>query len=128
MRLDKAKLYYLATPISGNEAEVAWRFYQNADALATLTTAGYLVYAPCCHWYTTVRRSHLPNSWSYWKPRSLRMLIKCDAIIVLQLPGWERSTGVLDELRHAQRWRMPKYGMTHAMDLEVHVLDYISVY
>jgi len=95
----KQPLYYLASPISTKDPLLLWGRYEAASrALARLITAGHLCYSPMTHWMSAVATWHLPMNWAFWEPISRNFHQRCDAMIVLQLPGWEESKGVQTEI------------------------------
>lgn len=49
----------------------------------------------------------LPGDWNYWGEYSTIMLKKCDAMVVLQIEGWEESTGVKEEILLAKENNVP---------------------
>lgn len=52
--------------------------------------------------FETTKYSQMPDDWVYWQQYSEQMLSKCDGMVLLLLEGWDKSTGVLAELRTAE--------------------------
>lgn len=50
------------------------------------------------------RGYHPPQGWYAW---DLQFLARADELLVLQLPGWEQSKGVLVEIAAAQARNIP---------------------
>ena len=50
------------------------------------------------------RGFHAPQGWYAW---DLQFLARSDELLVLQLPGWEESKGVLVEIAAAQARSIP---------------------
>ena len=46
---------------------------------------------------------------AYWRTHGLKMLSGCDALLVLQIQGWEESVGVQAEIEHAMSEGKPIY-------------------
>ncbi len=115
--INSDQLCYLAQPISHSKhSVVSDRVVAAHRSLATLTTAGYSVYSPCTHWFTTARCYRLPKDWSFWEKPSLMMLGRCDVLIVLKLKGWEKSEGVAAEIQFARDCMMPILAMIDPSD------------
>lgn len=93
------RLYYLACPYTHDLQEViTLRVHQCRKAMTVLGAKGWLVYSPIVHWH---EQSLLPGNtlgYDYYVKHGLRMLPRMDALIILQLPGWDRSAGVEREL------------------------------
>lgn len=101
MALSKEKIYYLATPYSGDEEHN----YQLARiAVDHLTRLGYVVFSPVVYYHPTALRMNLPGDAGFWKHFDDKFLDAADGLIILMLPGWERSVGVK---REVERWYKP---------------------
>lgn len=103
-------LYYLASPISHDEASVVQQRLEAVVMLqGQLLLAGVLAYCPHAHWNQAVAAVGTPSDWCFWKHPSFGMLDRCGALIVYRLPGWARSVGVQEELAYAMRFEKPVY-------------------
>lgn len=92
------KLYYLASPYSHKNHEIMIeRFEAVTKASADLMKLNIFVYSPITHSHPMVKYN-LPTDWSFWKEYDELFLMKCDALLVLKLNGWETSTGVSAEI------------------------------
>ena len=103
MDIDKKNdLIYLASPYTTRyDGQRIYRVTKARQVTAVLIMQGYMVYAP------------IPMSTHIWKTSSalryvdpykydLRLLEKCDKLMVLMLPGWDESVGVKLEIKHAK--------------------------
>ncbi|AXQ69929.1 nucleoside 2-deoxyribosyltransferase [Caulobacter phage CcrSC] len=45
----------------------------------------------------------LPYEWPFWQHYSRRMLAICNKLVVLQLDGWDVSSGIAGEVEEAKR-------------------------
>lgn len=77
--------------------------HMEVQAIATkLMEDGYILHEPIasCHW----KQEHfqLPADYSYWKRRDRTLIEHSDGVIVAMMPGWNKSTGVTDEIAHAK--------------------------
>jgi len=101
-------MLYLAVPYSHPEAGVRHdRFVKVNLAAAALMRQGFLVFSPISHGHPICSAGALPGSWQYWENVSRAILQLCKLLIVLQLDGWEDSTGVVNEIRIAKELGIP---------------------
>ena len=103
-----SEVIYLAGPFSHSDKNV---MEFRADALAwfagTLMNMGHIVYSPVNYGDRIVMLHDLPTSWEYWKKMSVTSMSVCTKLCVIQLPGWEKSTGVQDEIKIADALGIP---------------------
>ena len=99
-------LIYLASPYAHDSAIVR---EARLDAVryvcGKLVNEGKIVLSPMV--YTgelALRGYHPPQGWYAW---DLQFLARADELLVLQLPGWEESKGVLVEIAAAQARNIP---------------------
>lgn len=103
-KLDKDKVYYLASPYSHRNAHVQEiRYQQVSYAAALLNAEGYRLIEPIgmCHGQSL--RYKLPTGYEYWQSRDRELIARSDGIIILDLPGWSSSVGVQDEIKYAAK-------------------------
>lgn len=97
------ELIYIASPFTTDcDEEKEWRFLKACDACGHLMQQGRLVYSPIAYGYPISKRKNLPTDWAYWKMTCQEMLSRCQILIVLMLPGWKESVGVLAEIKIAK--------------------------
>lgn len=97
------KLYYLASPFSDPLEVVRYQRYNDAAlATAMFLKRDIMVYSPIVHNYHVARMHHMRSDFEFWQRFDLEMINRCDALIVLTIPGWEKSTGVVAEINHAR--------------------------
>ncbi|RIK72916.1 MAG: DUF1937 domain-containing protein [Planctomycetota bacterium] len=100
-------MIYLASPYGHPDATVREvRFQQACRAAATLMRCGIPVFSPVAHSHPIAQHG-LPTSWEFWRAVDLEYLLQCEALVLLRLPGWERSVGVRAEIALARQWGMP---------------------
>jgi hypothetical protein len=73
-----------------------------------LVRAGVQIFAPVVNTHPLVEHG-LPIEWSFWSQFDQTFLEICDAVIVLQLEGWEQSVGIQEELRLAEEMGIAIY-------------------
>ena len=59
------------------------------------------------HHYALLECPSLGTDYAFWKDWCELFLSRCDKVIVLQLPGWETSTGVSEEIKLATKLSKP---------------------
>lgn len=100
-------MIHLASPYSHPSALVRReRFEAACRAAAALLRAGIPVFSPIAHSHPIAQHG-LPGSWDFWRAVDCEYLRRCDALVLLRLPGWERSVGVHAEVAAARQWGMP---------------------
>ena len=103
------RLSYLAAPYSSPSAEATderMKAFYEADAY--LTSMGHFTVSPLLK-HPIVKSSVIPGDWAYWETYSKTLLSRCDELLVLQLPGWNTSTGVAGEIAFAKELGIPVF-------------------
>ena len=101
---------YLASPYTPTGAEtIADRVEAARKFAAQLMLEGYNVFSPVAHSHhiadhmdEALRLDH-----EFWMKQSLAFVGCCNKLIVLRLPGWERSRGIAAEIKKAQGLCIP---------------------
>jgi hypothetical protein len=101
-------LYYLASPYSYNPYDVSeekldklkrYRYDCAKFAAKELMKAGYVVFSPIAYnapW--EFEDSDIGGSFDFWERFDTVFVSVCAAMIVLQLEGWNQSTGIGKEM------------------------------
>ena len=98
---------YLAAPYSHPDPEVkTQRLEDVAKAAAQLFSKGVWVFSPLTH-NMTIDAYGIHGNWQQWGEFDLEMMARCDALLILKLPGWEDSKGVRDEITYAKKIGLP---------------------
>lgn len=101
----KMSYYYLASPYSHPDGEVREGRYLRAQrALEYLLANKMWAYSPIVHCHPLAKRFSMPKDAKFWEEYNHVMIDHCDSILVLQIPGWEESIGVAEEMAYA-RWK-----------------------
>ena len=118
-----APVAYLACPYSHPDPQIKAMRLQCATATAFhLIKQGIYVYSPLTHNMTTIDALGIHGHWDTWKTFDFAMISRCDKLIVLTLPGWEESRGVMDEIDFAHKIGLP----VEEMDFPQECLTLIS--
>lgn len=89
---------YLGAPYSHDDFAVReMRFQQISVAAAHLMNQGEIVFSPISHSHPLAVYGTLPTDWGFWQRFDRLFLGLCEKLIVLKLPGWETSAGLLRE-------------------------------
>lgn len=112
-------MIYLASPYShvgpGSEYEKALtrerRYAQTMFAQKSLFNFGYPVFATIVHTHVTTKHYKLPTDFGYWQRYNHHMIDLSRAVFILQLNGWEKSSGVQDEIDYANSKAVPVYAI-----------------
>lgn len=100
-------MIYLASPYSHPDPAVREdRFRAACRTVVAMMQANEVVYSPIVHGHPLVRYG-LPSDWSFWQPSSRAFLMRCDAVAVVRLDGWQESVGVREEIRLAEALGKP---------------------
>ena len=99
-------LVYIASPYAHPSAEVREaRLEAVRHVCGRMVNEGKIVMSPLVYLGELAYRGiHPPQGWYAF---DLQLLARCDELLVLQLPGWEDSKGVLVEIAGAQTKGMP---------------------
>lgn len=110
LNLDKSKMYYLASPFSHNNVFVRFkRFWQITRIGAKLVKLGYHIIPPITSSYLLGILGDIKGDFETWKSIDLHYIDVSDAVIVITMDGWNRSKGVVAEIKHAQTTNKPIY-------------------
>ncbi len=92
-------MIYVASPYSHDDhIIIEQRYKATQDYVAMLFKEKAWAFSPIVHCHALALEFDLPTDASYWKEYNLHMLVRADALHVLQLNNWERSEGVYNEL------------------------------
>ena len=99
-------LIYLASPYAHESATVREaRLEAVRHVCGKMIDEGRIVLSPLVYAGELAQRGfHAPQGWYAW---DLQFLARADELLVLQLPGWEHSNGILVEIAAAQARGIP---------------------
>lgn len=84
-----------------------WRFDAVCRKAGEMMNSGLVVYSPIAHCHPIAVRIELPRTWDFWKKFDTEMIKRATELHVLQLPGWDKSTGVKAECEIAESLGIP---------------------
>lgn len=95
-------MIYLASPYSHPDPAVRQRRFELACAAAAhRMESGLIVYSPIAHSHPIEQFMAQQQSHEFWMDQCMALLRRADSMVVLTLPGWEVSRGVLLEINAA---------------------------
>ena len=106
--LDRVRptMIYLASPYASDSAAVRdARLEAVRHVCGKLVDGGQIVLSPMVYTGELAQRGHHPPQG--WYAFDLQFLARADELLVLQLPGWEQSKGVMVEIAAAQARNLP---------------------
>ena len=102
------KKIYLACPYSHKDPAVKQARFEAVNKVAArLMAEGYMVFSPISHTHPIALAGRLPGDWRFWEAYDRTFLEWADELWVLELEGWEESTGLRAETTIAQNLRKP---------------------
>jgi len=102
--LSKPSLIYLASPYSHLDPAIREaRFRAVCHVASKLMAEGMFVFSPIAHTHCIAQQGDLPTGWEYWREFDTRMIMACDELWVLMLPGWRESAGLTAERQIASQ-------------------------
>lgn len=100
-------MIYLAAPYSApTEQETEQRMQVFGQVASDLIRDGEIVVSPLfCHFIR--HYNGLPGDWNYWKRYSETLLVTCNELVIIDMPGWKDSSGVQGEIQIARERNIP---------------------
>ncbi len=84
-----------------------WRYREACRATAELIKRGIPTVSPIVHSHILYDEYGCGGDFETWQEIDLALIEACSEMIVLKLPGWEESRGVLAEAQHATLYGKP---------------------
>lgn len=99
---------YLASPYTHKIKQTMNDRYRAVAAVtAAYLRSGLFVYAPIVHCHELAVHHALPRDFEFWKAYNYAMLQPASDLHILQLKGWDESTGVSAEIKRARELNIP---------------------
>lgn len=101
--MGQTALTYLASPFTHPDERIKRLRYLAVNLTAVdLIKQGRTIYSPLTHNVALIDLG-LQQTWEFWEKHDKKLLSVCDNLIVLQMDGWETSTGVQAEIEIAKQ-------------------------
>ena len=99
---------YLASPYTHPDSAVrSERYLKAMDVVARLSRIHIPVYSPIVHFHMVAVHHDLPHDWDFWRRVALPMLLPASELLILCLPGWQASKGIMAEKEFAAEQQIP---------------------
>jgi hypothetical protein len=102
----KNTVYYLAGPFSSpnlTSKQIEANYHLHIQAAIVLTKDGFNLFEPIARCHHAAKREAFPVDYEFWKTQDRQIIKRSDGIIVLVIPGWDKSIGVKDEIQYGKR-------------------------
>jgi hypothetical protein len=99
-------MIFISSPYSNNPSV---NYDKVALFCAQQIAAGEFVFSPVVMGHHLLPLLDIPGDWSFWSNYCEHFLSKCDKMIVLVTEGWDSSVGVAEEIKIADRLKIPIY-------------------
>lgn len=100
-------IHYLGTPYTHPDPAVQQFRHQAVTLLAyQFFLQGKLAYSPITH-NVPIDQCGFSGDWLVWREFDQNMLARCGKLVVFQLPGWQDSKGLQNEINFAQAHNIP---------------------
>jgi hypothetical protein len=84
------------------------RFEKANEVAGKLMKAGFAVISPISQSHPIALQCDLPGKFDdFWAGIDYNLILRCDMVIVLCLPGWKESEGVQKEIAFAKQNNIP---------------------
>ena len=101
-------MIYLASPYTHEQSDVrTYRYIQACKAAAVLIDDGHAVYCPIAHSHGIAVHGGLDSDWAAFQAIDEYFLSLCDRLVVLTIPGYDKSEGIKAEIAIARKLGKP---------------------
>lgn len=101
-------MIYVAAPYGHTSREVMDQRIEEVEKfLAYLVSNGRHAFSPLLMHHVLDKGYNLPSDFNFWGEFCLSLLRNCDLMIVLMLPSWDTSRGVLEEIEYCKKNSIP---------------------
>ena len=95
-------LVYLASPYSNPSYDVRVARYARICFIAgQLIKEGHHIFCPIAMSHPIQEFAGTCGSWEFWEEYDTAILLRCDELWVVTMPGWDESVGVQAEIKIA---------------------------
>ena len=107
---NRTKIVYLACPYTDRDPRVRrWRFHMATAAAATLVKRGVVVFSPVTmtHPMDVVLAGENTLGSEFWGKFDEAFMDKCSEMIILEIDGWDSSSGIRREIEFFKKSGKP---------------------
>lgn len=93
-------MIYVAAPFtSESPVTQSWRHERTCEFVSRMLSQGFHAFSPVCYCLPIAERNGWPTDAGRWHQFNMDVLRRCEAMYILQLPGWQNSKGVTIEIK-----------------------------
>ena len=97
-------IVYLASPYTHKDDSIREERYRKISQIAAdLNKEGILAFSPITYCHTLLEYAEMPTNWSFWQSFCISFLQHCDELWVYKMEGWDRSQGIAEEIKFAEK-------------------------
>lgn len=103
-------LVYVASPYSNPDFNIRRNRYVIVSNWVKETTGKYMdnvYYSPIYYYYRIAHSLRLADDAAFWQKHDILMMQKAERMIVLTMPGWDKSVGVKFEIDFMKKAKKP---------------------
>lgn len=102
-------MIYIASPYTDKDPAVREARYRSVRewTMHKIKMTGLSLFAPIAYTHEYARDFGMPYDAAFWFHFNLGFIKGCDAVWVLELPGWKESVGVQGEIKLAKTLNKP---------------------
>jgi len=102
------KIVYLASPYSHSEKDIVdQRFHRISLIASILNSKGIVALSPITYGHTLLTYTPMPTDWEFWRNFCLSFLQNSSELWVVKMDGWNKSSGVAEEIEFAIKNSIP---------------------
>lgn len=111
MKIDfNDKMVFVCAPYSSNDQFIKEsRFKSACIGCGLIMDLGGFPMSPLVHGVPIANEMKLPDDFDYWSKYCLSFINKSDFLVVLNVEGWEDSSGIKAEIELAHKLNKPVY-------------------
>lgn len=101
-------IVYIASPYTSfKDKDSLMKIISKFSGEYMMKNPGVFAVSGLIHHYAVKECDGLGSDYSFWKDWCDLFMSKCEKVIVLTLPGWETSLGVIGEIECAKKLGIP---------------------
>lgn len=109
----QGSIIFISSPYSHSDKSIQNERFETACKLvAILLNNGKFPISPIIHGHPTTKYN-VRGDWEFWRDYCYKLIDICDIVYVLDMEGWEESTGILSEIQYAKSLEKEIYLINH---------------
>lgn len=106
--MKKSKIEYLSIPYSDDDPFVKQFRTEISDLIfSDLTKHGRILFAPISSCHHVAVKYGMPTHFAFWHAFNEEFISNSGKLLVVTLPNWEKSIGVVAEVAMAKKYKIP---------------------